>query len=314
MGKAIVVPGADFSAMNLGSVTPSGSLPIESITISGPASVNGTARYTADITPIFTTQRSLVWSISSGAQYAEIDQDGNVIVTPETDHETITIKCESAANPAVYDEKQVVVSALELLYKTYVETDGTDCIVMPGLNAASCRITIRTTITGSNAYAFMSAYTANSAAPKILAYADTQNNVASNLSGNKATFGAKVSGRIYRFVFDVGAVGSNNTTLSVYDDTTDVLLGSVSGKSNYMNGLFYIFSYGGGAPNTTPTITSPSLCPPGARFYGMKVEKDGQTLAEYKPCIYAGMPGVVDVVTSTFRSGIVGNGGITAGD
>lgn len=315
MGKALVVPGVSYRTLNLGTVTPTGSLPIESITISGPSSVNAVGKFTASITPIFTTQRGLVWSISSGSEYAEIDQDGNLLVTPNTDHETVTIKCESASNSSIYDTMDVTVSALELIYHEYITTDGTDFVLMPGLGSVyKCTLTIRCTMTGSNAYTFMSQLTSTSAAARVLGYIDSNGAVCSN-TGTKVNFGANVSGRIYRWVFNIDVAVTQASSIYLYDDLTDTLIGSVTDRKTYYDGLFYIFSYGYGATNAEPSTSYANLCPSGAKFYGMTMIDDNNVkLAEYKPCVYAGMPGVFDTVSGIFRGGYVGNGGITAGD
>lgn len=111
MGLALIIPGADFSASNIGTVTPSGNVPITGLAISGPDSVNGmSASYSAVFTPSHTTEREVTWSVVSGSAYASISNSGALTVLPGASSNSVTIRVTSATNTSVYGEKTIVVT------------------------------------------------------------------------------------------------------------------------------------------------------------------------------------------------------------
>lgn len=313
MGKAFVVPGADYSQLNLGTVTPSGSVPATSITITGPSIVNSSAKFGAVILPIFTTQRSVVWSITDGGNYATIDQNGRMTVVPGTSSESVTLKCQSSDNSELYATKTVTVSAAEIVYKDFVQTDGTDFILMPGLSAQqNVTLTVRVTLAGTNTYSFMCK---NGTLPNISCYADNSNLVAAGVGSTSQKFGQRQTNIVYRFVFNCGTSNANDASLYIYNDKTSASIGSKTGLRFYMSGLVYVFRWGEGAAGSSPTLTGTALTPVNAKFYGMTVVNSSNvTVADYRPCTYNNVPGIYDTVSNVFRGGYLDTGGITAGN
>lgn len=314
MGKAFVVPGADYTARNLGKVTPSGSVPVEEITILGPSAVNSTGKFDAKISPVFSTQRGVVWSITSGAQYATIDQSGAIIVTPGTESQSITIKCESSVNSSIYATKTVSVSAATIVYKDYITTDGTDFVLMPGLTTRyNCVVTVRVTLGTSDQYSFR---TSNGTQPNLGCYCSSRNKASAQLGSGVPKIVDKTN-IVYRYVFTTSSVSTaSDGSVYLYNDKTGASLGSSVGAKCYINGCFYILRNGTGAANATPVITEAgSSCPAGARFYGLTVvDGDNNTIADYRPCTYNDIPGIYDTVTNIFRGGYIGTGGLSAGN
>lgn len=316
MGVAIVVPGADFRANNVGSVTPTRTLALEAVAVIGPATAFVSAQYVAAFVPTFTTQRAVVWSISSGAAYATIDNNGLLTVRPGVSGETVTIRCTSAVDANIYAEKSIQVTSVELAYYDWITSDGTDFIVMPGLpGKTSGRVIVRCSHTGANTYVFMCMFSSNSSQASLGAYNNGSNKV-SAIVGNAGfvNYVNKVSDVIYRYEWDLGL--SSTGAFHLYDDATSQLLGSRASANIEMSGLVYIFRYGVGASSESlPADTNPSLTPVGAKFYGMVVyDNENNKLAEYKPAVYNGTPGIYDTVSGIFRGGHSGSDGLTCGN
>lgn len=316
MGVAIVVPGADFRANNVGSVTPTRTLALEAVAVIGPATAFVSAQYVAAFVPTFTTQRAVVWSIASGAAYATIDNNGLLTVRPGVSGETVTIRCTSAVDANIYAEKSIQVTSVELAYYDWITSDGTDFIVMPGLpGKTSGRVIVRSTLTGANTYVWMCQFAANSSQASLGAYNNGSNKV-SAIVGNAGflNYVNKVSDVIYRYEWDLGL--SSTGAFHLYDDATSQLLGSRASANIEMSGLVYIFRYGVGASSESlPADTNPSLTPVGAKFYGMVVyDANNNKMAEYKPAVYNGTAGVYDTVSGIFRGGHSGTDGLTCGN
>lgn len=110
-GIAIKIMGANYSASGLGKVTLKGAaIPVTAITINGNASITNTGQYTAVLTPNNTTQPRVVWSITSGSDYATIDQNGLVTAKAGANNNSVTIKCTSADNSSIFVTKTIRVS------------------------------------------------------------------------------------------------------------------------------------------------------------------------------------------------------------
>lgn len=137
MGVCINVPGANYSAKNLGVAHPTNALPIEAIAVIGSQSIIGASVYFARLYPIFTTQRSIAWSIVSGDSYATISGSG--VVTPASGaiSQEVTIRCTSIDNPSVYGEKTIIVTddASMPTIGTTIKFDG-NCAIDTGINAS----------------------------------------------------------------------------------------------------------------------------------------------------------------------------------
>ncbi|MGL4520924.1 MAG: hypothetical protein ACRCUJ_14975 [Phocaeicola sp.] len=115
-GIAIVIPGADFSAKNLGQVTFLEDVDVASMSINGADAVTGiTSTYAASYLPANTNQKGCTWSIESGAQYASINASTGVLTVLEgANANSVTIKATSTFNSAITASKTIAV--------TYVET------------------------------------------------------------------------------------------------------------------------------------------------------------------------------------------------
>lgn len=316
MGVAIVVPGASFRENNLGQVTPTRTLAITGIAIDGPDSVFVTGRFSARLIPTFTTQRTVTWSIVSGGQYASIDNAGNLSVRPNVSGQSVTIRCVSTINPAAYGEKTVQVVSSSVAYFDWLSTDGTDFVVMPGLAAQRTgKVVLRCKHTGANTYVFQCWYASNSSQARLSAYNNSSNKVSAYVGdAGPKNYTTKDNNIIYRYEWNLGV--NNNGSFYLYNDGTSVVLGSQTGAKIEMSGLAWIFRYGvGPSSQDLPSAPQTSLTPNGAKFYGLIVtDANNNVIAEYKPAMYNGMPGVYDTVSGIFRGGFLGTGGLSCGN
>lgn len=108
-------------------------IPITGITIVGDASVVGSAVYVATLEPADTTERDIIWSITSGSEYATVLPDGTLVAL---NNGNIVLKCESAINSSVYDTKTIAVtdSATHIMPLTS-DTDDTVGSLVPAKSA-----------------------------------------------------------------------------------------------------------------------------------------------------------------------------------
>lgn len=128
MGKAIVIPGVDFSQGNLGQVTILE--PLQALSIVGSDEVIVTGAYSVGYTPANTFERDVVWSIVSGSEYATIDQNGRVTALEGASADSVTIRVTSVAHPSIYAEKTIAVSLPESLLNIHKTFDGTGADVV----------------------------------------------------------------------------------------------------------------------------------------------------------------------------------------
>ena len=111
-GIAIVIPGADFSGSNLGTVTFLENVDVSGITIVADDSYVGTT-FTpyATYSPANTLQQGCTWSITSGAQYATINSSSGVVsIISGASLNTIQIEAVSTYNTDLIATKNVVVT------------------------------------------------------------------------------------------------------------------------------------------------------------------------------------------------------------
>jgi hypothetical protein len=110
-GIAVIIPGADFSAKNLGQVTFLADEDVTAITISGDATFTGMrTQYTAAYLPATTNQRGVTWSVVTGGEYATISNDGVLTVLQGANAAAVTIRATSIYDQTVTAQKTVTVT------------------------------------------------------------------------------------------------------------------------------------------------------------------------------------------------------------
>lgn len=122
-GIAIIIKGADFSQNNLGKVNFLENIPVESISILGKSVLSEkTAQYTISALPEGTSQTEVIWSITSGSEYAKIDSNGKLTVIQTVESASVTIKAVSLYNSNVYAEKKITITNVEVppINPTYI--------------------------------------------------------------------------------------------------------------------------------------------------------------------------------------------------
>lgn len=152
MGVAIVLKGCDFSGKNLGKVTFVENADVTGINISGPVTVVGLgASYTASYLPVNTSQRGCTWSVTSGADYAEIDQTtGRLTIKAMASTACkVTIRATSTFNAGVVATKEVsVMYSLTVDELAGISITGPDTAGLSGAKYAIAYVPVNTSRTG----------------------------------------------------------------------------------------------------------------------------------------------------------------------
>lgn len=87
------------------------------LSVSGDSTVGNAgnkAQYNVEYTPSDTTQRGVIWSVTSGSAYASIDQSGLLTVKSGANGNAVTIRATSKENTSIYAEKTVTVTYMLL--------------------------------------------------------------------------------------------------------------------------------------------------------------------------------------------------------
>lgn len=111
MGKAFILSGVSFAGSSFGRITPQIPVPLLSITINGPSSIQApttTGRYTVVYNPSNTTETGVIWSVVSGRDIASIDSAGLLSVTGTG---SVVIRATSSYDNTIYAEKSIQTSA-----------------------------------------------------------------------------------------------------------------------------------------------------------------------------------------------------------
>lgn len=83
------------------------------LSVSGDSTVGNAgnkAQYNVEYTPSNTTQRGVIWSVTSGSAYASIDESGLLTVKSGANGNAVTIRATSKENSSIYAEKTVTVT------------------------------------------------------------------------------------------------------------------------------------------------------------------------------------------------------------
>lgn len=110
MGVAVIIPGIKFGN-EYGKVTLSGTRPVKAIEILADNSYTAPeVQLSVRLNPLTTTQRGVVWSITSGGEYATIDENGKLTVDSSASGASVTVKAMSYDNHGVYDTKTIILT------------------------------------------------------------------------------------------------------------------------------------------------------------------------------------------------------------
>ena len=111
-GIAIIIQNADFSAKNLGTVSFIEDVPVIGLAINCESSYSATSfSPTITYSPVNTNQIDVIWSITSGSQYASINENtGKVTINEGVTNQSITIQAVSAYDNQIVATKQVTIT------------------------------------------------------------------------------------------------------------------------------------------------------------------------------------------------------------
>lgn len=318
MGIAMIVPGVTWADKNLGSVTPSDTLPVQAIAVDGAAGVMNSAKYNAILFPVFTSQRSVVWSISSGSEYAAINQNGVVTAKVGAMASSVTIRATSADNPSVYGEKVISVTFTDLGDADWLQSDGACYLLVDGLsNFFGGRIIVRATLPTANGYAFGMAYGSSAQAVKVGLYRrsagdvgiafGTQNYIATGVNANTANR--------YRVEMDLSsALNVSDARARLYNDETDALLYTSGTAHCYVNTDFSLLCYGYCEGGVGTTFHPGEGTYSAGKFYGMKVyDSDSNLVRDIQPKTANGVAVALDNAQGKIYYNL-GAGTLTAGN
>lgn len=114
MGQALIIENSNFSSHNLGKITFGKRIPLVNLAISGDSTISReTANYTVTYNPTNTTDLGVIWSIVSGNEYASINSSTGVLtVLDRNSQHSVTIRCTSAVDSSIYDEKNITIEAI----------------------------------------------------------------------------------------------------------------------------------------------------------------------------------------------------------
>ena len=175
-------------------------IPLESLTISGDTEVTNEATYTVNYNPIDTTETGVTWSIVSGSEYAEINENtGKLTVLGGASGSTVVIRATSVVNSGITDEMTLSVTYVELPVVKFTAKQANSTI---GLSKKSSNQTLEYSTDG-----------------------DTWNSMTTSTTITLANLGDSVYIR--------GILNSNNTTSNYTQFTMSGNI-KVSGNINYL--------------------------------------------------------------------------------
>ena len=316
------MPGADFSANNLGTVTPKSAIPVRTVAIIGPEIVSAESQqYSALFTPEWTTQKGLTWSIVSGGSYATITNDGLLIVTEGALSQDVTIRCTSSSDNSVYAEKTVNVTYTLANFESsdYIQNTGQSYIFLNDFAASDlygATLEVRGVITNENGY-LLSARKDYSDEKTRFAFYRRNDGKMGRLLGTSGfgSTGINADDSVYRYKFAFSSSSSGTATLDVYKGSSSTPSYTIAASSHYVcyvSGSLSVFAFGTtphGGPNYINTDTIAV-----GKFYGATITKNGNTIANYVPGSIDGVPCIKNTVTGQYFFDATNNGDLVAGN
>lgn len=307
MGVCINVPGANYSAKNLGVAHPTDVLPIEAIAVIGEDSIIGVAAYYARLYPIFTSQRNIAWAIVSGNSYATISSSG--VVTPASGviSQSVTIRCTSTDNSSIYGEKTISVTddaALPTI-KTTITFDG-HCAIDTGIDAS---MPTEIQVTMAEMYpAEWGVLSGNAYTSIIIGGRESSSSKRRDIQLQAIGQTAMIN----QIVFGVGSTSKNIQNLSLspsaelylaqgptfyqYNEITEVR----TSQDTFDSSVHFVI----GAQNNNGTIDYTYGSHDKFKRVKIYATEGGTLLGDFVPAIKNGVPGMWDYVTQTFFTNI----------
>lgn len=301
MGVAIIIPGIKFGN-EYGKVNLSGDRPIRSLEIISEDSYAAPeVQLSVRLNPLTTTQRKILWSITSGGEYATINENGKITVDASASSASVTVKAEAELNNGIYDTKTITltydapVTLLEKVSITGYPTINTGCKLSNALDS----IEMKYKVTGNPGSTGMlwgtldehsAAYYENSSKIIVDFLADNDRNPIT-----KGTIihynGSTRLGNILTDEFFIDEVLRNGSTLTPY--------ATLTGSGTEESGDIYILH-----PTSSYKFN-------GIDIYYFRIKRNGEVLHDFRPAEKGGVYGFYDIIGKVFISN-TGNGTITA--
>lgn len=108
-GIAYIIRGANWASNNVGRVTFLEDVAVTGISIVGSSTLSDYSgvQYSVEYTPANTSQRGVIWSIASGAEYASINSNGLLTANSGVTDANVTIQATSIYNQSIVATKAV---------------------------------------------------------------------------------------------------------------------------------------------------------------------------------------------------------------
>lgn len=308
MGKVIIVPSSDFSNAGFGKIKIKNGSKTTSISINGEDSITDSGKFYVSFEPYNAIQRDIVWSIVEGNEYAEISDNGLLLVKAGASSSDVTIRA-SVYGTSIFADKDIVVTSTIDVKVEYIA-------LKPQAVASPLYINTHVSVASDRRYEVEFAIDS-----------DPTENIeicGSSASANADPFAA--ASNIYFVGYDSGRdviVATNsqrNRTLpastTIKNDTSKRFVVAIDNSNTYVyeSGVEeHIISYANGTTAAVTTseiligafhalnnILSSYTCK--LKIYGFKVFSGSNIIANFKPAFENNLPCLIDE-----ESGIIYN-------
>lgn len=302
MGVAVIIPGIKFGN-EYGKVTLSGTRPVKALEIIAEDSYTAPeVQLSVRFNPLATTQRGVVWSITSGGEYASIDEDGKLTVDSSASGASVTVKAMSEQNHGVYDTKTITLTydaPVTILEKVSVSGSPTLNTGVK-LTDASDSVEMKYKVTGAPGHQgtlwgsldeFSEAYTEDSS--KVIVDFLADNYTSPLTKGTITNYNASTNvGKIVTDEFSLNGGFRNGVSLTANNRN--------SGTGIQESEDIYILS-----PDSSYAFQ-------GIDIYFFRVKRNGAVLHDFRSALKGGVYGFYDIIGKTFIYNTGNTGTITA--
>ena len=303
MGVAIIIPDVSFN-QRMGEVTLVGNRAPKHLQIVAEDSYTAySAQLSVKYSPINTTARGVVWSITSGNDYASIDENGKLTINDNASSSPVTVRVVSSADGSISDLKTITVThanpitILEKVSITGNPTLNTHC----ALYDDTYSVEMKYKVTGAAGHTGTLWGTIDEHST---AYAEDMNAIIVDYLADNDRRPVMV-GSVIRYVtpitlntvyvdeFFVDKMKRNGEVVASYNIAASGLGFAVSDE-------LYILH-----PTSSYMFT-------GIDIYHFKVKKDGVVVHDFRAAVNDGVYGFCDIITNNFISNTGSYGTITA--
>lgn len=315
MGVGIFIPGADFSARNLGKAVVAEDVPPLAVSITNAPDI---ALYSfqleASVFPVFTNHKTLRWSIVEGEEYATINQSGLLIVSEDAVLERVKVRVSVEGYPAISSEKEIIVQGREIETREWLKSDGAAYILIPGGQWLGYTVEAKVTFTTANGYPFGSQYSNSFNYSRFGCYQqNSSNNVAVALgsAGYVSTGKVRVEDQPYTLRFNL-STGTNSANAQCHIETLGSEIWSRTGVTCYIDGDVSLFCYGSNQQGPG-TPFSPGNKSANKLFYFKVWDDFGAPVLDLRPYENpnTGELGLIDMLTGNFYGNALSTGSFT---